>query len=166
MNRTAKQINGWTMADNDEKWELARLVSRTEHLLHRQRIRRMLADENADSFPALTPPQVHMLFTIREHGSMTIKQLAQALCVKAPAASTMVERLVEMGILTREENPADRREVFVRISPKEESLIREMERRHLQLTLDLFDKIGLEYARTWGDLCKRIQEVLGGEQAQ
>jgi len=97
---------------------------------------------------------------------MTIKQLTQALCVKAPAASTMVDRLVEMGIITREENPADRREVQVRVSPKQESLIQEIERRHLQITMDLFDKIGLEYARMWGALCRRIQEILDSEQTQ
>ena len=152
------------MANDVEKWELARIINRTEHLLHHQHMKRVFASLDPEPMPMLTPQQVHMIMTVREHGQMTIKQLTQALHVKAPAVSMMVERLVEQGILTREENPTDRREVLVRVSPKEESKIQEMERRHLQLTVDLFDKIGLEYARKWGEVCGRIQEVLAGEQ--
>jgi DNA-binding MarR family transcriptional regulator len=153
------------MPDMDEKWELARTINAAQHLLHRDHLRRVFEGVNPESIPALTPPQCHMVMTIRERGNMTIKQLTQALCVKAPAASTMVERLVEMGLLIREENPADRREVLVRISPEEESLITEIEQWHLQLTLDLFEKIGPECAQMWGVVCKRIHEVLAVEQA-
>jgi DNA-binding MarR family transcriptional regulator len=151
------------MADDAEQWELARVINRTEHLLHHQHMKRLFVEVDPDSMPVLTPQQVHMLMTVREHGQMTIKQLTHALHVKAPAVSTMVERLVEMGILTRKDNPADRREVLVRVSPRDESQIQEMERRHLQLTVELFDKIGMKYARAWADLCRRIQEVLAEE---
>jgi predicted transcriptional regulator len=48
---------------------------------------------------------------------MTVKQLTQALYVKAPAVSMMVNRLVELGILTRQENPADRQK-----GPRQEQL--------------------------------------------
>ena len=154
------------MESDTEKLELARLVSRTQHLLHHRHMRRVVTEVNLDSFPALTAQQIHMVVTIREHGSMTIKQLAQALCVKAPATSTMVDRLVETGMLTREENPADRREVLVRLSPKEESVIQECERRHLQLTVELFDKMGLEYAQMWGKVCKRLYDILSQEATQ
>jgi DNA-binding MarR family transcriptional regulator len=151
------------MADDSEKLQLARIVNRTEHLLHHNYIRRLFAEMDPDSFPMLTPPQVHMIMTVRQHGQVTLKQLAEALHVKAPAASTMVERLVEVGILTREDNPTDRREVLVRVSPRDESQFQAMERRHLQFAMDLFDKIGIEYARAWADLCRRIQEVLAEE---
>jgi DNA-binding MarR family transcriptional regulator len=127
-------------------------------------MRRFFAEVKPDSLPALSPPQVHMIMTIRQHKQVTIKQLAGALHVKAPAVSTMVERLVEQGILTREENPADRREVLVRVSPRDESQLQAMERRHLQFAMDLFDKIGIKDARAWANVCTRIQEVLAEEQ--
>lgn len=149
---------------DDPKWALARVIHRGEHLLHNQHMRRVCSEVNLDAVQALTPPQIQMVITIREAGCITIKQLAQKLYVKAPAASTMVDRLVELGILTREENPHDRREVLVRVSPKEETLIEECERRHLQLTIDLIDKIGAEHARMWGEVCKRIQEVLAADE--
>lgn len=145
---------------NEETLEQARLVHATQALLHRHHLRRVCLVEGGDTFPVLTPPQINMIMTLRDHGQMTLKQLTQALHVKAPAASAMVERLVEMGILTRVENQADRREVLVAISPKEESKLQEMERRHLQLTVDLFEQLGPEYVSMWVRLCERLREVL------
>jgi DNA-binding MarR family transcriptional regulator len=154
------------MADDVEKLEMARVVSKTHHLLHRLRMKQAIADVDTDSMPALTLPQVNMVMTVRDQGPMTIKQITQVLRVKAPAASAMVERLVELGMLTRRENPADRREVLVEVSPEHELKIQEMERRHLQLAVELFDKIGMEDARTWARVCGRIQEALNGEMGQ
>jgi len=151
-----------TLTDT-EKWELARLVNTTEVLLHRYALKQVFAGRSTDVFPPLTPPQVHMVMVIREHGSMTLKQLSQALCVKAPAASAMVDRLVEMGVLTRQENASDRREVSIRLSPRDESQFQEHERHHLQLAAELLDELGDEYARMWGKLCERLKEILSRE---
>ncbi len=153
------------MSDDSEKLELARTISVTQHRLHHHHMQRVLTNMNPDSFPAVTPQQAHMFMAVREHGCMTIKQLAQVLLVKAPAASVMVDRLVEMGILTREENPADRREVLVRISPGHESTLQEFERGYLQLTMDMLDQLGIEYARLWGELCKRILGVIDSDRS-
>jgi DNA-binding MarR family transcriptional regulator len=115
-----------------EKLELSRVINATGLVLRRYFYRRLFVGGEDESLPALTPPQVEMIVAIHAQGSMSVKQLAQVLCVKAPSASTRVERLVEMGLLTREENPADRREVLVKISPKESALIHTLEKRKLQ----------------------------------
>lgn len=44
--------------------------------------------------------------------------------------------------LTREENPADRREVLVRVSPDEEAKAQRIESTYLKLTADLLDRLG------------------------
>lgn len=152
------------MTENDKRWEQARVIHATEHMLKRHYFRGVLADAHSASWPALTPAQMHMIMTVHLGGSMTLKQLTQALGVKAPAASAMVERLVELGLLTREENPTDRREVLVRVSAKEELIIHEMERRLLGTSVDLLTRLGPEYSSKWHDLCIRIQAVLAEEQ--
>jgi DNA-binding MarR family transcriptional regulator len=145
---------------NDETiWETARKIATTQHRLHHNHIRRAMAQEELEC-PAITPQQVHMLLTVREHGCLTIKQLCQILFVKAPAVSVMVDRLVEIGIFTRDENPEDRREVLIRISPQEEEKIGKLERTYLQLTVDLLDELGPEYVDMWKKLCVRIDEIL------
>ena len=153
------------MANSEERWELARQITATEYLLHRLHHARLLSEVSEVCTSPLTVPQVHMVLSIHERGSVTIKQLAEALGVKAPAASTMVERLVELGVLTREENPADRREVLVQVSPAEESKIRQIERCKFQLIMELLEKIGPEKARIWFDLCVELREVLEKERA-
>ncbi len=142
--------------------ELAKAINASGMLLRRYFYLSMFPAEEDDFLPALTPPQVEMIIAIHSQGSTTVKQLAQLLCVKAPSVSTRVERLVEMGILTREENPADRREVLVRISPKESVLIEELQKRKLQAGLELVERIGPEHAQKWHDVCVRIGQVLDG----
>jgi len=51
----------------------------------------------------LSLPQFNTLNVILEHGTVTIKELAEALHVSAPSASAMVDRLVEMGLAVREQ---------------------------------------------------------------
>lgn len=148
------------MTEDIEKLELARLIDRTQHLLYHMYMRRVMTRIDHQRFPTLTPPQAHMVMTVREYGEMTLKQLASILHVKAPSASAMVERLVESGVLTREENPTDRREVLVRLSAKNESDIQEVERLHLQFALELIDRMGIECARAWAEVCTHVNEAL------
>ncbi|MCX5771029.1 MAG: MarR family transcriptional regulator [Candidatus Hydrogenedentes bacterium] len=152
------------MTTDKEKLELARVVNKTQHLLHHAFLRGVFSVLDAHNLPVLTPAQVHMVMTVRQQREVTLKQLASALHVKAPAASAMVERLVEMGILTREENPTDRREVLVKVSAKDESHMQAMERRHLQFAMELIDKIGMKDARLWAGLCRRIGAALAQEE--
>lgn len=153
--------------NDTEKLELARVIHATEHMLHRHCVSRFDSETLTDttSIP-LTFPQVHMIMTVRDRGSMTIKQLATELRVKAPAVSAMVDRLVELGVLTRTENPDDRREVLVRLSATHDEWVNELERRKLQTFIELVEKVGEKYARTWGELGMRIQAVLEAERSR
>ena len=147
------------MPKKDEKLELAWLVTMTEGLLRRIRFRQMFEGAESGHIMKLTPQQCHMVMIVHDRGSMTMRQLTQALYVNPPAASTMVDRLVELGILTRSENPKDRREVLVQVSPHHDSEIQGLKQQFLQTVLDVFEKIGIEHARMWGAVCQRIQEV-------
>jgi DNA-binding MarR family transcriptional regulator len=112
-----------------------------------------------------------MLLTVRERGQVTIKELAEALQVSAPSASAMVDRLVEMGALTREQNPNDRREVAVALSPQAQQVTAMMEEGLLGGIVDLIEKLGPEYAAMWCKVYDKIGKILakneehdGGEQ--
>jgi len=113
----------------------------------------------------LTIPQVNMLRVIRERDGITIKDLAAALNVSAPSASAMVERLVEIGAATREQNPDDRREVTVSVSREALQIIDEIESRILQRIVDLLERIGPRYARQWSEAFAKILDILAQENA-
>jgi len=138
-------------------WEQARDITQTIDLIHARVIVGISEDT---SLPALTPRQFTLVIAVRNKGGASIKDLADSLGVTASSASTMVDRLVEAGILTREQNPADRREVIVRVSGELEKMIEPAERSALRFLVDLLEKMGPEYADMWAAVRARIKEVL------
>ena len=60
-----------------------------------------------------TPAQVKVLLQISRHDQMSVGEIAEALYVSMPAASEIVDRLVETGHVERAVDPADRRRVIV-----------------------------------------------------
>lgn len=57
----------------------------------------------------LTTVQLRVLFMIREEPGVTAGELANRLGVTPPTVSGIVDRLVRMDLVRREEDPADRR---------------------------------------------------------
>jgi len=113
----------------------------------------------------LTTPQMNTLMAIRERGQVTIKELAAALHVSAPSASTMVDRLVDMGLLTRQQSRVDRRAVVVRIPPMIARSLERAEKEFLQSLTELLRRVGPEYATRWCDVYGRVRDVLKEETA-
>lgn len=152
------------MARQTDKLELAWLVTTTEELLARLRVKRTYAGSDAENALRLTHQQRAMVLIVHEQGCLTVRRLTRALGVNASSVSIMVERLVELGILTREENPLDRREVLVRVAASREGSIERLKREYVEVTIDVFDRIGMESAQSWGAVCRRIRETYAGEQ--
>ena len=117
------------------------------------------APEDAPSHE-LTMPQFNALVAVRDRGQVTIKELALAQGVSASSASTMVDRLVEMLMVTRRQSDADRREVVVRLTPEGEQAICALESVFLHGIGELLERLGPEYAEKWVDVYARIREIL------
>jgi DNA-binding MarR family transcriptional regulator len=58
-----------------------------------------------------------------EAGGLRISDLARRLGVSAPTASTLVDRLVERGLIDRREDPQDRRQHRCRLTPEGQRLL-------------------------------------------
>lgn len=65
----------------------------------------------------LTLAQVRMLFMLSHRGPTTIRKLGDLLLIGLPAASHLVEKLVEAGFAERVEDPSDRRYVRAGLTP-------------------------------------------------
>jgi DNA-binding MarR family transcriptional regulator len=74
----------------------------------------------------LTMSQVKGIFTLANEGPMPISQLAATLNIGRPAASILVDRLVELGMVERTEDAVDRRRTFARLSPEAEELVAQL----------------------------------------
>ena len=71
----------------------------------------------------LTMAQLKGVIVLCRWGEMPVSGLARELAVGLPAASAVVHRLVEHGLVHRQEDPADRRRTLVRLSPEGEDLL-------------------------------------------
>src|SRR5215218_1088170 len=65
----------------------------------------------------LTPAQVKVLLQLGTRRQMTVGEIASALDCSMPAASELVDRLVDAGHLLRASDPGDRRRVLIAATP-------------------------------------------------
>lgn len=155
--------------DGESRLMQARYLFETIQMLQRRVCRRHVHNtgprEGDTVCGELTMPQWHMMVAVRRFGTPSLKELAQALQVSAPSASTMVDRLVEMGMLTREPSQIDRREVVVALSAKGLEMAGRMEDEILHSISEVLEKIGPDYASKWCEVFERIQHVLVEEDA-
>jgi DNA-binding MarR family transcriptional regulator len=88
---------------------------------------------------SLTPAQVKVLLQLGAHRQMTVGEIAAGLTCSMPAASELVDRLVDAGHLVRASDPADRRRVLVAATPDAELItahLREMREAQVRYALD------------------------------
>ena len=71
----------------------------------------------------LTMSQVKGLFALANGGPLTIGALGGALGIGRPGASLLVDRLVQLGLVERAEDPADRRRALARLTGRGEELV-------------------------------------------
>lgn len=119
---------------------------------------------DGDGSGELSLSQMQLVRMIRNREETTITELAELLQVSPPSASVMVDRLVEKGIVTRQQSRADRRKVLVRISPEAIKRIEKIENAILFSFVELVEKIGPQTSRKWCEVLARIKEVLREEQ--
>ena len=146
--------------------EQARYIFTTGKLIHDRILKiqgRYLASCAAGSMGDISVTQLHAVRIVRARGEASMSELAEALGVSAPSVSTMVDRLVEKGVLCREHAVKDRRKVVARISPGAIKRVEAFEASIMQLFVRLVQKIGLENAQKWCEVLATVKVVLNEE---
>jgi DNA-binding MarR family transcriptional regulator len=80
----------------------------------------------------MTLTQFRTLVLLSQHGDTTIVRMAERLGVNPSSAQRQVDRLVRIGMVTRAENPADRRELMVALAPAGRALVNAVTARRRQ----------------------------------
>jgi len=152
-----------------ERLSQARSLYQTVRLIKGHLVRhfnqRVATKDQNKGYLELTFPQSNALQTVGDRGELTVKELAEALHVSAPSASSMVERLVEQGMLVREQSRVDRREVRIRLSDAGQETLAAMEDHMMLVFLHMLEKLGPELSRQWCEVYARIREELEHELA-
>lgn len=108
----------------------------------------------------LSMGQLHAIRIVRESGELTMSELAGRMAVSPPAASVMVDRLVEKGLLSRKHSTKDRRKVVVCITPEAVHKAEVIESKIMALFVELVDRIGPETTKKWCDVLEHVKSVL------
>jgi len=111
----------------------------------------------------ITFAQANALMVIAERREVSLREFADILHVSPPSASTMVDRLVETGLVVREQSTIDRREVRIRLSDQGKEQFEMMEAQILQYISGLLTRLGPKYAEQWCDVYRRISEIIAAE---
>ena len=104
---------------------------------------------HADEFTAfdLTMAQAKLLYVVMVGGELNLSEIASRLGVTASTASGAVERLVELGLLSRTDDPTNRRQVRVSATPLGTAAIErmsELSARQLRALLVTIDDADLD----------------------
>lgn len=111
-------------------------------------------------FGELSAQQMNMIMMVRVREALSVTELAALLGVSPPSVSTMVERLVERGLLTRTPSSRDRRKVVIRVSPEAIEAIARVEAIILGSFVELVEAVGAETTHKWCEVLQRIKTVL------
>lgn len=75
---------------------------------------------------AVTLPQVLLLSQVERGETTSPSDVAEAMRVSLPAASQMIDRLVQQGLLERAEDPEDRRRKTLAVTTDARALLRKL----------------------------------------
>ena len=71
----------------------------------------------------LTTTQLRLIFILRQGDGVSISSLAQSMGLSPSAMTGIIDRLVEQGLVSRQENPEDRRIVELRATDRGKTLL-------------------------------------------
>ncbi len=151
------------MTDQDTLAD-ARYIFTTGRMIH-DRIMRIstgacMSTAKDDRFGELSAPQMNMIMMIRVREAVSVTELAALLAVSPPSVSTMVDRLVERGLLTRTPSDQDRRKVEIRVTPEASEDIAQVEEMILGSFVELVEEVGPETTQKWCEVLQQIKQVL------
>jgi DNA-binding MarR family transcriptional regulator len=92
----------------------------------------------------LTMTQLRSLFLITSKGSTNFRKLAKALGVTPSNVTGIVDRLVEQGLVSRIQNPEDRREMTLQATDKGKALVSNLKETGIKLMTQILSLLSLE----------------------
>ncbi len=92
----------------------------------------------------LTMPQLKIMFLLNAHFKMRMGELAEVLDKNLSTTTGVVDRLVEHGLVAREEHPDDRRVVIAKITERGKRLCDSLLQISQEEALEVLDSLNLE----------------------
>lgn len=108
----------------------------------------------------LSMAQLKCLLSLRSLAPCSLKDLAAELNVAPASASGMVERLVEMGLVDRRQDPQDRRQVQISLAPPAQAIVESHEAFFVRKLAWLIRELDSGDARKWLEIYRKLDQIL------
>lgn len=92
----------------------------------------------------ISMPQLGVLMQLNFHGSCGISELSNRFDITSAAASQLVDKLVQNGLIQREEDPQDRRAKVLTLTEKGKEVIQQHAQRRYRWIEDVAQKLSAE----------------------
>lgn len=92
----------------------------------------------------LTVAQLKCLVVIANEGSTNSRKLAEALGVTPANITGIIDRLMEQGLVSRRENPEDRRMLLIELTERGDNLLRNLRERGMSYLSEALSCMALE----------------------
>ena len=109
----------------------------------------------------VTSRQVTLLWLVKQSPGLTLRALAEAEAISAPALSGHIDRLERAGLLVRVRSAVDRRRVGLELTPEGERLLRSVRERRTAWLAERLNGLEPEAQRAIEEAIEPLRELLG-----
>ena len=113
----------------------------------------MLCDQDMIT---MNPLQIHALFIVEERKGLTMTELAEALHVSSPSATSLVNRLVKFGWISRGHDAKNRKLVRVQLTAEGKKFLKRKHQERHAIMMELFGFLTPEEQETLASLHEKI----------
>ena len=108
----------------------------------------------------LTPRQCHAVSALGGSGRIRMKPLSERLGITTGTLTIMADRLQNLDMVQRVEDPTDRRASNIELTPRGQEVYRQHKRHHVQLVGELLSTLSDEEAEAFIPLLEKMLRVL------
>ena len=121
------------------------------------RLVREHTDEGNPNNPSFI--QLEMMKRISETKGLTMKDVAQFLCIKAPSVTYLMEDLVNSGYAKREQDESDRRLVKIILTSKGKKALETLYPHRADSLRKVLSQLGIVEKKMFTSILERIHEI-------
>ena len=126
-------------------------------------IKGIISNLTDDSFKNLCANHVHAALILKSVSPCSLNTFAVTMRMSKAAASALVDRMVKAGVVRREANPQNRREVLLTVSPEFESHVGHVRSEIARWFKTLVGRMGMENFEKWYTVMVALNRVLKAE---
>jgi len=104
--------------------------------------------------------QVHALSLIEDHQGMTMKELAVALQITSPSATSLVNRLVRQRWVKRQRDAGNRRVVRLRLTPEGTKMLHRMYEKRAEMMRNVFRLLSVKEQKQLASIVEKLRDTV------